>query len=97
MATDTELADQQREAKLVMRRYRQYRWFTYGLYFCLFGVTAILLNSLLPDGDLSRSVAIGLLIGACLFLAEWISALVFKRKSRPWRSRHEEDRNPRTR
>ena len=88
--------DAEEERKLAIRRFRGDFWFRIALSLTLYGLAAFLVWDRLPQGDWAHALAVAAIFGASMFIAEWISALVLKRKSRPWRWRRDPaDADPR--
>ncbi|MBN8866596.1 MAG: hypothetical protein J0H98_03485 [Solirubrobacterales bacterium] len=87
---DTEQTKYRRELSL-------YRWHR-AVSILLTGVAGGLAWFLAPaeSTGLWEMVRHLMVVGALLFMFEWLVALMFQRKSRPWRlSRHPDDRKPR--
>ncbi len=96
MEEDQQLIETELDRKEKIRRYRGNYWL--GILLCgAFGALAVgIFGPQLPDGEWSGPLAFGAIIGVCSFLADWISAVVFERKTRPWHwRRHPDDADPR--
>lgn len=77
-------------------RYRMHYWCTVGLTAVLSILTVFLLKPESHLSDWPLAFAIGGIAAASGFVADWVCAVAFKRKSRPWHwHRHPDDEDPR--